>query len=142
MAGLPDPAAHRITVRRDSLLEDSFDALRHSGPALKQRLQVNFISSTGAPEAGVDAGGLVKEFLEEASDRCPPWQGCKVALLAVHANSSCFEQSCVSITSWNGILSWNQQIQNNAVHIQPSSADDSLPNTMTPGAVNLGCTVE
>ena len=87
MAGLPDPAAQRITVRRASLLEDSFDALKHSGSALKQRLQVSFISSTGATEAGVDAGGLVKEFLEEASVWGLSWL---TASLTVHANSSCW----------------------------------------------------
>ena len=44
---------------------DGFDALRSIGAAIKGRLMVTFVSQHGVLEAGIDHGGLVKEFLEE-----------------------------------------------------------------------------
>lgn len=57
-------------LRRDALLEDSFAALGGGGSSLKGPLGVSFINSVGAEEAGLDQGGLMKEFLEEVSLRC------------------------------------------------------------------------
>jgi len=63
---------HRIqfSVRRDALLADSFAgfkaiaALDSTGARFKERLQVEFINAEGMPEAGIDGGGLMKEFLD------------------------------------------------------------------------------
>ena len=44
---------------------DGFDALRSISGAIKGRLMVTFVSQHGVLEAGIDHGGLVKEFLEE-----------------------------------------------------------------------------
>ena len=48
---------------------DGFDALRSTGGAIKGRLMVTFVSQHGVLEAGIDHGGLVKEFLEEVARR-------------------------------------------------------------------------
>ena len=61
-SGGPKPI--EITVQRDHLLEDGFLALRGLGSRIKGKLQVSFINF-GVMEAGLDHGGLVKEFLEE-----------------------------------------------------------------------------
>lgn len=62
-AGGPQPL--EITVRRGAVLDDSFAALRSAGAQIKGRLVVSFVSVHGRLEAGLDYGGLVKEFLEE-----------------------------------------------------------------------------
>ena len=61
-SGGPQPI--QITVRRDHLLEDGFSALKGVGSKIKGKLQVSFVN-LGVMEAGLDHGGLVKEFLEE-----------------------------------------------------------------------------
>ena len=61
-SGGPQPI--QIAVRRDYLLEDGFSALKGVGTKIKGKLQVSFINF-GVMEAGLDHGGLVKEFLEE-----------------------------------------------------------------------------
>eukprot|EP00597_Dinobryon_sp_UTEXLB2267_P010571 CAMPEP_0170101272 /NCGR_PEP_ID=MMETSP0020_2-20130122/2160_1 /TAXON_ID=98059 /ORGANISM="Dinobryon sp., Strain UTEXLB2267" /LENGTH=1091 /DNA_ID=CAMNT_0010324337 /DNA_START=453 /DNA_END=3728 /DNA_ORIENTATION=- len=61
-------SAVRIEVRRDRIVDDAFDAL-HDMPAvrLKGKVQVEFISGQGYHEAGIDGGGLFKEFLDAFS---------------------------------------------------------------------------
>ena len=59
------PPAVELTVRRTDIMGDGFDALRGAGGAIKGRLMVTFVSQHGVLEAGIDHGGLVKEFLEE-----------------------------------------------------------------------------
>lgn len=46
-----------IEIRRDRILEDSLQKLAHQGPNLRKPLKIKF-----AGEAGVDAGGVQKEF--------------------------------------------------------------------------------
>ena len=48
-----------ITVRRDSILEDTLNRLTNQGRNLKKPLRISF-----AGEAGVDAGGVKKEFFQ------------------------------------------------------------------------------
>lgn len=54
-------------MRRGAIIEDGYVALRNVGAAIKGRLSVSFVSQMGTMEAGLDYGGLVKEFLEEVS---------------------------------------------------------------------------
>ncbi|KAK9903317.1 hypothetical protein WJX75_002686 [Coccomyxa subellipsoidea] len=54
-----------ITVRRGTILDDGFAALHNAGSTIKGRLAVSFVNVHGQLEAGLDHGGLVKEFLEE-----------------------------------------------------------------------------
>lgn len=55
----------RITIRRDRIVEDSFAQL-HSLPAeaLRNKIRVQYVNELGAEEAGVDGGGMFKDFLE------------------------------------------------------------------------------
>ncbi|XP_035440762.1 ubiquitin-protein ligase E3C [Spodoptera frugiperda] len=55
-----------ISVRRTHLYEDAFDKLSPDNePDLKLKLRVQLINQAGAEEAGVDGGGLFREFLSE-----------------------------------------------------------------------------
>lgn len=54
----------RVEVRRTNILEDSFNSLHSAGKMLRSKIRVNFISDHGVPEAGIDGGGLFKEFID------------------------------------------------------------------------------
>jgi ubiquitin-protein ligase E3 C len=55
----------RVSIRRNFIFEDGFASLNHIGEKLKSRIRVEFINSEGLPEAGVDGGGLFKDFITE-----------------------------------------------------------------------------
>jgi ubiquitin-protein ligase E3 C len=56
----------KCNIRRDNIYEDSMDQLNNLGHKLKKRVQVTFIeSNTGNAEAGIDGGGLFKEFIDD-----------------------------------------------------------------------------
>ncbi|WIA32325.1 hypothetical protein OEZ86_003165 [Tetradesmus obliquus] len=55
-----------VTIRRDQLLEDSFAQLNSMGAdRLKGRLRIAYVNEAGLAEAGIDGGGLFKDFMEE-----------------------------------------------------------------------------
>lgn len=54
-----------IVVRRDHIVDDAFRQLNSLGSRLKSGISVSFISECGLPEAGLDYGGLSKEFLTD-----------------------------------------------------------------------------
>ncbi|CAG4977925.1 unnamed protein product [Parnassius apollo] len=55
-----------INVRRTHLYEDAFEKLSPDNePNLKLTMRVQFINQVGADEAGVDGGGVFREFLSE-----------------------------------------------------------------------------
>ena len=56
-----------FVIRRDHLIEDGFRQLNSLGPKLKSAIHVSFVSESGLPEAGLDYGGLSKEFLTDIS---------------------------------------------------------------------------
>lgn len=54
---------HRATVRRAAIAEDGMAQLNALGPRLKEPVEIVFIDQFGQPEAGIDGGGVFKEFL-------------------------------------------------------------------------------
>ncbi|KAF4403288.1 hypothetical protein G4B88_007934 [Cannabis sativa] len=70
MAGEVDGPPSRsvgIVVRRGHIVEDGYRQLNSLGPRLKSSIHVSFVSDSGLPEAGLDYGGLSKEFLTDIS---------------------------------------------------------------------------
>ncbi|KAJ3049351.1 hypothetical protein HK097_009641 [Rhizophlyctis rosea] len=69
--GLEDLQWHnpiaRITIRRQHVFEDGFSHLNALGSRLKNRIAITFISEQGYEEAGIDGGGVFKEFLTSLS---------------------------------------------------------------------------
>ena len=57
-------AAHcqQVRIRRDHLYLDSIKALNVQN--LAQRIQVTFVSEHGTEEAGIDGGGVFKEYMD------------------------------------------------------------------------------
>ncbi|KAF7730412.1 hypothetical protein EC973_002218 [Apophysomyces ossiformis] len=52
-----------VTIRRDHLFEDSFNHLYKLGAGLKRKISITFMDEFGMHEAGIDGGGVFKEFL-------------------------------------------------------------------------------
>ncbi|CAI9097863.1 OLC1v1034376C1 [Oldenlandia corymbosa var. corymbosa] len=61
----PGPGSTEIVIRRDHIVEDGFRQLNVLGPRLKSNIHVSFVSESGLAEAGLDYGGLSKEFLTD-----------------------------------------------------------------------------
>lgn len=61
----PGPGSIEIAIRRDHLVEDAFAQLNTLGSKLKSGLNVSFVNEHGLSEAGLDYGGLFKEFLTD-----------------------------------------------------------------------------
>lgn len=63
------PAAHDVLskhhadIRRENLFEDAFGQFYPLGEGLKEPIQITFIDKFETVEAGIDGGGVMKEFL-------------------------------------------------------------------------------
>ncbi|XP_027350463.1 E3 ubiquitin-protein ligase UPL7 isoform X2 [Abrus precatorius] len=63
----PGSRAVEIVIRRGHIVEDGFQQLNSLGSRLKSSIHVSFVSECGLLEAGLDYGGLSKEFLTDIS---------------------------------------------------------------------------
>ncbi|KAK4478696.1 hypothetical protein RD792_014190 [Penstemon davidsonii] len=64
---LPGSRSIEIVIRRGHIFEDGLRQLNSLGSRLKSAIHVSFVSESGLPEAGLDYGGLSKEFLTDIS---------------------------------------------------------------------------
>lgn len=53
----------RVKIRREFMFEDGYALLNGLGASLKGRIAITFINEQGLQEAGIDGGGVFKEFL-------------------------------------------------------------------------------
>lgn len=61
----PGPRSVEVVIRRGHIVEDGFQQLNSLGSRFKSCIHVSFVSECGLPEAGLDYGGLFKEFLTD-----------------------------------------------------------------------------
>lgn len=54
---------HHATIRRNRVFEDAYDQFWGLGEGLKEPIQITFVDRFGTEEAGIDGGGVTKEFL-------------------------------------------------------------------------------
>ncbi|KAG8423789.1 ubiquitin-protein ligase (E3) [Metarhizium acridum] len=54
---------HHAKIRRGQLFEDAFNQFYQIGDGLKDTIQITFVDQFDTPEAGIDGGGVTKEFL-------------------------------------------------------------------------------
>lgn len=55
-----------VTIRRNYIYEDAYDKLSPENvPDLKKRIRVHLLNAHGLDEAGIDGGGIFREFLNE-----------------------------------------------------------------------------
>ncbi|AGO12968.1 AaceriADL280Wp [[Ashbya] aceris (nom. inval.)] len=63
----PSSRRQRAIISRNNILEDAYEAYNPLGEDFKDQLAVTFVNEFG-PEAGIDGGGITKEFLTSVSD--------------------------------------------------------------------------
>ncbi|CAK1365342.1 unnamed protein product [Cercospora beticola] len=56
-------ARHHAKIKRTQEFEDAFEQFYELGPDLKEPIQITFVDQWDMPEAGIDGGGVTKEFL-------------------------------------------------------------------------------
>ncbi|KAJ4139948.1 ubiquitin-protein ligase (E3) [Fusarium equiseti] len=56
-------ARHHAQISRKRLFEDAYKQFYEIGEGLKDPIQITFVDQFGAQEAGIDGGGVTKEFL-------------------------------------------------------------------------------
>ncbi|KAM0439891.1 hypothetical protein ACHAPT_000989 [Fusarium lateritium] len=56
-------AKHHAQIRRKRLFEDAYKHFYELGENLKDPIQITFVDQFGTAEAGIDGGGVTKEFL-------------------------------------------------------------------------------
>ncbi|KIW63184.1 hypothetical protein PV04_10050 [Phialophora macrospora] len=61
--GMDIISRHHAEIRRQSVFEDAYEAFYGLGEGLKEPIQITFIDKFGTAEAGIDGGGVTKEFL-------------------------------------------------------------------------------
>ncbi|KAM7120241.1 ubiquitin-protein ligase E3C isoform 5-T5 [Molossus nigricans] len=55
-----------VTIRRNYIYEDAYDKLSpENEPDLRKRIRVHLLNAHGLDEAGIDGGGIFREFLNE-----------------------------------------------------------------------------
>lgn len=64
----PNFDKQNATISRENLLEDAFAAYNPIGESFKSKLSITFVNEFG-PEAGIDGGGITKEFLTSITDK-------------------------------------------------------------------------
>ncbi|CAO2655785.1 Nn.00g045880.m01.CDS01 [Neocucurbitaria sp. VM-36] len=60
---------HAAKIRRENEFEDAFEQFYPLGQGLKEPIQITFMDQFGSPEAGIDGGGVTKEFLTSVTNR-------------------------------------------------------------------------
>ena len=55
-------------VRREHVMEDAYEQFFGLGEGLKEPIQITFVDQFDQPEAGIDGGGVTKEFLTSVSE--------------------------------------------------------------------------
>ncbi|KAF4504728.1 hypothetical protein G6O67_008137 [Ophiocordyceps sinensis] len=63
MFSLHQSARHHAKIRRGQLFEDAYDQFYKLAEGLKDAIQITFVDQFDTPEAGIDGGGVTKEFL-------------------------------------------------------------------------------
>ncbi|KAH7342765.1 hypothetical protein BKA65DRAFT_552383 [Rhexocercosporidium sp. MPI-PUGE-AT-0058] len=54
---------HHAKIRREQIFEDAYDQFYELGEGLKEPIQITFVDQFDTIEAGIDGGGVTKEFL-------------------------------------------------------------------------------
>lgn len=54
---------HHAKIRRQHIFDDAFEQFYQLGDGLKEPIQITFVDKFGTVEAGIDGGGVTKEFI-------------------------------------------------------------------------------
>ncbi|KAF4635349.1 hypothetical protein G7Y89_g2753 [Cudoniella acicularis] len=59
---------HHAKIRRDQVFEDAYEQFYGLGEGLKEPIQITFVDKFDTVEAGIDGGGVTKEFLTSVTN--------------------------------------------------------------------------
>lgn len=59
---------HHAKIRRDQVFEDAYEQFYELGEGLKEPIQITFVDQFDTIEAGIDGGGVTKEFLTSVTN--------------------------------------------------------------------------
>ncbi|KAI9839428.1 MAG: hypothetical protein M1837_002077 [Sclerophora amabilis] len=59
---------HHAKIRRESVFEDAYEQFYGLGDGLKEPIQITFVDKFDTVEAGIDGGGVTKEFLTSVTN--------------------------------------------------------------------------
>ncbi|KAI1768636.1 hypothetical protein GGR53DRAFT_477811 [Hypoxylon sp. FL1150] len=59
---------HSARVKRGQVFQDAYEQFYPLGDGLKEPMQITFVDQFDQPEAGIDGGGVTKEFLTSVTD--------------------------------------------------------------------------
>ncbi|TRX90850.1 hypothetical protein FHL15_008254 [Xylaria flabelliformis] len=97
---------HTATVGRGRVFDDAFDQFYSLGEGLKEPIQITFVDQFDQPEAGIDGGGVTKEFLiSVTNDAFNPERNDKKAYFVsnnqnlLYPNPSIFDDTAASLRS-------------------------------------------
>jgi ubiquitin-protein ligase E3 C len=60
---------HHAKIRREHEFDDAFQQFYPLGQGLKEPIQITFVDQFDTPEAGIDGGGVTKEFLTSVTNK-------------------------------------------------------------------------
>ncbi|TVY78442.1 putative E3 ubiquitin protein ligase [Lachnellula suecica] len=59
---------HHAKIRRDQIFDDAYEQFYDLGEGLKEPIQITFVDQFDTAEAGIDGGGVTKEFLTSVTN--------------------------------------------------------------------------
>lgn len=77
---------HQGQIRRGHLFEDAYEQFYKIGDSFKDPIQITFYDQFGAPEAGIDGGGVTKEFLMGVTSEAFSGQGEGLSMFATSSS--------------------------------------------------------
>ncbi|EPS27915.1 hypothetical protein PDE_02859 [Penicillium oxalicum 114-2] len=113
-------ARHHAEIRRENVFDDAMVQFYPLGEGLKEPIQISFIDQFGAMEAGIDGGGVTKEFLTSITSEAFKTEGQFGLFVAndqhlLYPNPTLVEQSKALLRELGvaeSSLEWSEQIRN------------------------------
>ncbi|KAK8045014.1 HECT-domain-containing protein [Apiospora rasikravindrae] len=96
---------HTARIKRGQLFSDAYDQFYALGEGLKEPIQITFVDQFDQPEAGIDGGGVTKEFLTSVSSEAfkPGDEGPRLFVTnsqnLLHPNPAAFDELSEDLTS-------------------------------------------
>ncbi|KAK8130863.1 HECT-domain-containing protein [Apiospora sp. TS-2023a] len=97
---------HTARIKRGQLFSDAYDQFYALGDGLKEPIQITFVDQFDQPEAGIDGGGVTKEFLTSVSSEAftPGDEGPRLFVTnsqnLLHPNPAAFDELAEELTSY------------------------------------------
>ncbi|KAK8098550.1 HECT-domain-containing protein [Apiospora kogelbergensis] len=96
---------HTARIKRGQLFADAYEQFYNLGEGLKEPIQITFVDQFDQPEAGIDGGGVTKEFLTSITSEAfnPGDEGPRLFVTnsqnLLHPNPAAFDELSEGLTS-------------------------------------------